>query len=653
MCGFVGFTAVDYDTETNRAIVKDMADRIIHRGPDDEGFFVDDDIAMGFRRLSIIDLEGSHQPMQNADGTVTVTFNGEIYNFQELRAELEALGYHFKTHGDTETIVHGYEAWGTDVFERLRGMFAIAIWDAKRRRLVCARDIFGIKPFYYQHDGARLIYGSEIKAFLAHPAFKKELNREQLPQYLCFEYLNDSQTMFKGVRKLLPGHFMVLEDGQLRTECYYKITYKIDDSKGIDEWADAINAAFDESVAAHEIADVEIGSFLSGGIDSSLAAYCMGQHAEGVKTFSVGYDIGCEDKLAEINALPDFEIKLNELDDSRAFAEWAHLPNFETQVTAEQFLDVVPAEQYHMDEPLGAPSAIPLFFVSELARKQVKVVQSGEGADELFGGYWIYHDQYEFEKYFRVPRPLRALGGAIAEKLPPFHGRRFAMRGSGGPEKSYQRASMNYMWDEIPNVLKDYEGPCKPWEWCKPHFDEAAKQDIDVITQTQYVDMVSYMPFDICLKADKISMAHSLELRVPFLDKKVLDVALQLPTDCRVTDEHAKYALRVAASKLGFQKKVAHMPKQPFITPLTVWLQTDLYYNRIRQAFTSDAAHEFFNVDYLVKMLDDHKSADFSTVEGRGKLKMMRIWNIYCFLTWYEVFFGKSSEKLAPKTRVA
>ena len=245
MCGFVGFTAVDYDRETNQAVIKDMADRIAHRGPDDEGFFVDDDIAMGFRRLSIIDLEGSRQPMQNADGTVTVTFNGEIYNFQELRAELEALGYQFVTNGDTETIVHGYEAWGTDVFERLRGMFAIAIWDAAKKRLVCARDIFGIKPFYYQHDGNRLVYGSEIKAFLAHPAFKKELNREQLPQYLCFEYMNDSQTMFKDVHKLLPGHFMVFEGGTLITECFYKITYKIDYSNSLDEWADVIVKAFD------------------------------------------------------------------------------------------------------------------------------------------------------------------------------------------------------------------------------------------------------------------------------------------------------------------------------------------------------------------------------------------------------------------------
>lgn len=653
MCGFVGFTAVDYNSSINTEIIKDMADRIIHRGPDDDGYYVDEHIAMGFRRLSIIDLEGSHQPMMNADGSVVVTFNGEIYNFQELRSELEGLGYSFVTNGDTETIVHGYEAWGTDVFKRLRGMFAIAIWDVNKQRLTLARDIFGIKPLYYQADGSRIIYGSEIKAFLAHPKFKKEVNRAMLPQYLCFEYMNDSQTMFKDVHKLLPGHFLTFDASGMNRECFYEITYKIDDSKTIEEWADKINEAFDESVQAHEIADVEIGSFLSGGIDSSLAAYCMGQHNPKVKTFSVGYNIGCEDKIAQIDALPDFDIKLNELDDSRSFASWADLPNFETEVSAEEFLDIVPTEQYHMDEPLGAPSAIPLYFVSRLAREQVKVVQSGEGADELFGGYWIYHDQFEFEKYFSVPRPLRAAAGAVAEKLPPFHGRRFLMRGSGGPDKSYQRASMNYMWDEIPNVLKGYSGPCKPWEWCRPHFEVAQEQNIDVITQTQYVDMVSYMPYDICLKADKMSMAHSLELRVPFLDKKVLDVALQLPTDCRVTDDHSKYALRVAASKLGFQKKVAQMPKQPFITPLTVWLQTDLYYNRIKEAFTSPAAEEFFNVDYLVKMLDDHRSADFSTQEGRGKLKMMRIWNIYCFLCWYEVFFGESSEKFKPKTNVA
>lgn len=635
MCGFVGFTAVDFDEGVNRAIVKDMADRIIHRGPDDEGFFVNDDVAMGFRRLSIIDLEGSHQPMQNADGSVTVTFNGEIYNFQELRAELEGMGYQFKTNGDTETIVHGYEAWGTGVFERLRGMFAIAIWDAKEKQLVLARDIFGIKPLYYQHEGNRLIWGSEIKSFLAHPRFKKELNREALPQYLCFEYMNDSQTMFKDVHKMTPGHFMVLKDGKATIECFYKITYKIDRSKGLEEWADIIKDTFDESVRAHEIADVEIGSFLSGGIDSSLAAYCMGQHHdEGVKTFSVGYDITGSEEQRDKAENAGFKIKLDELKDAREFAEWAGLSNKDVQVTAKEFLDIVPTEQYHMDEPLGAPSAIPLYFVSQLASKEVKVVQSGEGADELFGGYWIYHDQYEFSKYFKVPRALRAAGGAVAQKLPPFHGRHFAMRGSGGPEKSYQRACMNYMWDEVPNVLKGYNGPCKPWEWCKPHFDEAAVQTGggDVITQTQYVDMVSYMPYDICLKADRMSMAHSLELRVPFLDREVLELALTIPARYRVANDESKVALRRAAAR-HLPERVYNKEKLGFPSPLAVWLRDDKFYNRVKDAFEGPVAQEFFVPEKLMELLDEHKSGRVSN--------MQKIWSFYTFIVWYEEFFGE------------
>ena len=268
-----------------------MADRIIHRGRTMTAISSTMRWPWAFRRLSIIDLEGSPQPMTNEDGSVIVTFNGEIYNFQELRAQLVAAGHDFKTHGDTETIVHGYEEWGTDVFEKLRGMFAIAIWDDARKRLVCARDCFGIKPLYYQQVGNRLMWGSEIKAFLAHPKFQKRLNRALLPQYLCFEYMNDSQTMFKDVHKLLPGHFMVFEDGTLDIQCFFQIDYHIDETKSLDEWADIICDTFDESVNAHQIADVEVGSFLSGGIDSSLAAYEMGQHTDGIKTFSVGYDI--------------------------------------------------------------------------------------------------------------------------------------------------------------------------------------------------------------------------------------------------------------------------------------------------------------------------------------------------------------------------
>lgn len=634
MCGFVGFTAVDFDRETNKAVVKDMADRIAHRGPDDEGFFVDDDIAMGFRRLSIIDLEGSRQPMQNADGTVTVTFNGEIYNFQELRAELEALGYAFVTNGDTETIVHGYEAWGTDVFEKLRGMFAIAIWDAPKKRLVCARDLFGIKPFYYQHDGNRLIYGSEIKAFLAHPAFRKELNREMLPQYLCFEYMNDSQTMFKDVHKLLPGHFMVFENGELNVECFYRITYKIDESKGLDEWADEINRVFDESVAAHEIADVEIGSFLSGGIDSSLAAYCMGQHAPDIKTFSVGYDIGCEDKLAEIDALPDFDIKLNELDDATAFAEWAQLPNWQVKVDAQEFLDIVPTEQYHMDEPLGAPSAIPLFFVSKLAREQVKVVQSGEGADELFGGYTIYNEPHVFKAYQKIlPSKFRLWLAKEVKKLPHFKGQSFIIRGSRETEEKFIGNAFMYDDEDKRRILKDPSIVTRPQSLCKKFYDRVRGYDQE--TKMQYLDINLWMVGDILLKADRMSMANSLELRVPFLDKEVFKVASKLPTRLRVNKKNTKYAMRQAANR-HLPQETAQKEKLGFPVPTRVWLRDEKYYNIVKEKFHSETAKKFFNTDVITQFLDDH----YHNKDDNSR----KVWTIYIFLVWYDIYFGDPND---------
>ena len=629
MCGFVGFTAVDFDEGVNRAIVKDMADRIIHRGPDDEGFFVNDDVAMGFRRLSIIDLEGSHQPMQNADGSVTVTFNGEIYNFQELRAELEGMGYQFKTNGDTETIVHGYEAWGTGVFERLRGMFAIAIWDAKEKQLVLARDIFGIKPLYYQHEGNRLIWGSEIKSFLAHPRFKKELNREALPQYLCFEYMNDSQTMFKDVHKMTPGHFMVFKDGKATIECFYKITYKIDRSKGLEEWADIIKDTFDESVRAHEIADVEIGSFLSGGIDSSLAAYCMGQHHdEGVKTFSVGYDITGSEEQRDKAENAGFKIKLDELKDAREFAEWAGLSK-DVQVTAKEFLDIVPTEQYHMDEPLGAPSAIPLYFVSQLASKEVKVVQSGEGADELFGGYPMYLAGGHFDHYsHKVPRPVRKVLGTVAKHCPNFKGKNFLVRGAMEPYQRFMRANYVFQSAERQKFLKRPIASKVPEEYSKRYFNEVS--NLDEPTQLQYVDMHTWMIYDILLKADRMSMANSLELRVPFLDKKMLELSTRIPSRYRAANETTKIALRGAAIK-QLPERTANKKKLGFPVPLNDWLREDKYYNKVKAAFQSDIAEKFFVTSELIKLLDDHKN-------GKA-LNMQKIWSFYTFILWYEQFF--------------
>ena len=635
MCGFAGYIH-NYGTFDKEEVIHKMADRIKHRGPDDAHYYIDDGIALGFRRLSIIDLEGGRQPILNEDGSLVLLFNGEIYNYQELREELIKAGHVFTTKTDSETILHGYEEYGKKILDRLRGMFAFIIWNKNTKELFGARDIFGIKPFYYYKKGKEFMFGSEIKSFLSHPNFEKELDEDMIPLYLSYEYSPDERTIFKNVFKLPGAHCFTYKNGELKVERYYKIEYKIEDDKSLEYWEDAITKEFTESVSMHQIADVEVGCFLSSGVDSSYVVKEISKGTKKVKTFSVGYE---EEKYSELPYAQDFSNVIG-------------VPNIANKVSADEFFDAVPEIQYYMDEPLPNPSEIPLYFLAKNARRYVKVVLSGEGADELFGGYPMYLAGGHFDHYsHKVPRPVRKVLGTVAKHCPNFKGKNFLVRGAMEPYQRFMRANYVFQSAERQKFLKRPITSKVPEEYSKRYFDEVS--NLDEPTQLQYVDMHTWMIYDILLKADRMSMANSLELRVPFLDKKVLDVALQLPTACRVDDDHAKYALRVAASKLGFQKKVANMPKQPFITPLTVWLQTDLYYDRIKEAFTSEAAHEFFNVDYLVQMLDDHKSADFSTVEGRGKLKMMRIWNIYCFLCWYEVFFGKSSEQLKPKTQVA
>ena len=624
MCGFVGLFDIRQKSDALRTQVLKMSKNIRHRGPDWSGVYCGERAILSHERLSIVDPQSGGQPLFSRDGKLVLAVNGEIYNHREIRDEL-AGEYDFRTGSDCEVILPLYQKMGVGLLEKISGIFAFALYDIENDEYLIARDPIGVIPLYIGWDRDEQFYvASELKAL----------------EGVC-----------TTIQPFLPGHYWSSKEGKM-VRWYDRDWFEYDAVKETGADIPALRAALEAAVKRQLMSDVPYGVLLSGGLDSSIISAVARKFAD--------RRVESHDRdRAWWPRLHSFAIGLEgspDLAAARKVADRIGTVHHEIHYTIQEGLDALRDVIYFIEtyDVTTVRASTPMYLLARVIKSMgIKMVLSGEGADELFGGYWIYHDQFEFDKYFKVPRPLRAAAGAVAEKLPSFHGRRFAMRGSGGPEKSYQRASMNYMWDEIPNVLKDYDGPCKPWEWCKPHFDEAAKQNLDIITQTQYVDMVSYMPFDICLKADKMSMSQSLELRVPFLDKKVLDVALQLPTACRVDDDHAKYALRVAASKLGFQKKVANMPKQPFITPLTVWLQTDLYYDRIKEAFTSEAAHEFFNVDYLVQMLDDHKSADFSTVEGRGKLKMMRIWNIYCFLCWYEVFFGKSSEQLKPKTQVA
>ncbi len=612
MCGIVGFwdKHVTYDAA---ATVKAMADKIVHRGPDSEGYFVEGPAALGFRRLSIIDLEGCTQPIFNEDKSVVITFNGEIYNFRELRAELEAKGHVFSTKTDTEVVLHGYEEWGEELPRRLRGMFAFVIYDRNQKRMFGARDIFGIKPFYYYEKDGAFLYGSEIKSFYPHPKFKPVFAEKWLPTYLCFEYIPNEETLFEGVKKLPAGHMFTLDGNGLMTRPYFEIKYHIDDGKSMEEWENLIEETFRGSCRAHRIADVEVGCFLSSGVDSSYVTRLLRDDMP-VRAFSIGYA----------------EEKYSELSHATELAEKIGVECITRTITAQDFFDAVPKVQYHMDEPLPNPSAVPLYYLTQMASQYVTVVLSGEGADELFGGYNYYIECLDFEKYMKVPQPLRSLAGSVAAKLPKFHGQRFLTRGRLPLEKRYIRNNYNFQYSELPKYLhKGYE-KIPPYTLTKPYFDAAAGED--EVTRMQYVDMRAWLPYDILQKADKMSMAASLELRVPFLDKEMLAVATAIPSRYRVEKGMTKVALRRAAGKV-LPEKSAKMPKIGFITPLNDWLRRDEFYARVRARFGSETAAKYFNQDALLKLLDDHKSGH------NGGMK--RIFTVYCFLEWYEQFFAK------------
>lgn len=612
MCGFAGYIH-NYGTFDKEEVIHKMADRIKHRGPDDAHYYIDDGIALGFRRLSIIDLEGGRQPILNEDGSLVLLFNGEIYNYQELREELIKAGHVFTTKTDSETILHGYEEYGKKILDRLRGMFAFIIWNKNTKELFGARDIFGIKPFYYYKKGKEFMFGSEIKSFLSHPNFEKELDEDMIPLYLSYEYSPDERTIFKNVFKLPGAHCFTYKNGELKVERYYKIEYKIEDDKSLEYWEDAITKEFTESVSMHQIADVEVGCFLSSGVDSSYVVKEISKGTKKVKTFSVGYE---EEKYSELPYAQDFSNVIG-------------VPNIANKVSADEFFDAVPEILYYMDEPLPNPSEIPLYFLAKNARRYVKVVLSGEGADELFGGYPMYLAGGHFDHYsHKVPRPVRKVLGTVAKHCPNFKGKNFLVRGAMEPYQRFMRANYVFQSAERQKFLKRPIASKVPEEYSKRYFNEVS--NLDEPTQLQYVDMHTWMIYDILLKADRMSMANSLELRVPFLDKKMLELSTRIPSRYRAANETTKIALRGAAIK-QLPERTANKKKLGFPVSLNDWLREDKYYNKVKAAFQSDIAEKFFVTSELMKLLDDHKS-------GKA-LNMQKIWSFYTFILWYEQFF--------------
>ena len=612
MCGFVGFTNRIND---NGDILTKMMNRIIHRGPDSDGKYVDESIALGFRRLSIIGLEDGDQPMFNEDKSLVLVFNGEIYNYQDLKGELIAKGHIFKSHADSEVLLHGFEEWGKDLVKKLRGMFAFVIFNKQDNSLFGARDMFGIKPFYYTFMNGSFIFGSEIKSFLDHPDFKKELNEEALGHYLSFQYSPAEETFFKGVYKLRPANMFTYKDGNFETERYFRPEFN--ETKGVLEYfADKTDEVLRESVRAHKIADVEVGSFLSSGIDSSYIA----QAANVDKTFTVGFES------------PDGD-RYNEIHFAKEFAKTINVENIDKVITPTEYWESFPKIQYHMDEPLADPAAIALYFVSNLASKYVKVVMSGEGADELFGGYRIYQEPITLTAYDSLPFWLRRAISKVCSILPQKHGINYLVRRGKTIEERFIGNANIFSKKERDAILTSEiaKNAPKPQILCNRFYDEV--KDKDDITKMQYLDINMWLMGDILLKADKTSMANSLELRVPFLDKNVMALAQTIPLNCRVSTVSTKLALRKAAEKT-LPKRTATKDKLGFPVPIRVWLKEDGYYNKVKAEFESENAAKYFDNAKLVKLLDLHKS---------GKADVSRkIWTVYTFLVWYKEFFENS-----------
>ncbi len=589
-----------------------MMDAIAHRGPDGEGSYFGSSVALGHRRLSLLDLSSGGQPMFNEDNTIVVIFNGEIYNFQELRSELVELGHRFSTdHSDTEVLLHGYEAWGQQMLERLRGMFAFAIWDSGKEVLFCARDHFGIKPFYYYITAdQQLMFGSEIKSFLHHPDFVKKLNHTQLELYMTYQYSPGEETFFEGVKKLMPGHCLWFEKGNLEIKRYFCPRFEPSAKGDLSQWVDKVEEAMKESVEAHKISDVEVGSFLSSGVDSSYMAYLA--HVD--KTFTVGF----ADK------------QYDETDYAREFSKFLKTKNYAYQIEPDEYWENLPKIQYHMDEPLADAASAALFFVNREASKQVKACLSGEGADEFFGGYNIYKEPVTATWYDKIPLPLRRAVGAVAGLLPPVPGVNFLVRRSKPLEERYI-GNTNLMGEnQKKKLLKHYTGKVLPTDLSKGYFEATKGQD--PVVQMQYTDLNLWLVGDILLKADKMSMANSLELRVPFLDRKVFEVACHIPAAYKANAANTKIALRGAAIR-SIPQKTADKKKLGFPVPVRAWLRDEKYAQVVRKAFDSPAAEEFFNTKELHKMLSQHIS---------GKRDNWRqIWCVFMFLTWYEEYFVK------------
>jgi len=623
MCGIAGF--IESPDATRRLSVQDgqalitrMCAAVTHRGPDDEGSLVGEGGGIGMRRLSVIDLSTGHQPIHNEDRTVWIVFNGEIYNYRELRRQLEQAGHRFYTATDTETIVHAYEQWGTAAIERLRGMFGLAIWDRRARALLLARDRVGIKPLHYAETNGRLYFGSEIKSLLQAPDVSRELDLRSLDHYLSFLYTPSDASIFKAVRKVPPGHFVEWRDGKLRVERYFQLpaeeSYRGSETDAVRD----LRAVLTDAVRAHLVSDVPLGAFLSGGIDSSLVVALMAAASgKRVKTFSIGFD----------------EPAFNELAYARRIAAHFATDHHELVVKPDA-VAILDRLIGHFDEPFADASAIPAWYVSQIARRHVTVALSGDGGDELFGGYdrYVPHPRVATFDRFGLPG-LRRVAAVAAARLP--HGARgksFLRHVSRDARGRYLDSIRYFAADEkgallTPAVLAALDGP-DPEKRLGRHFERYST--LPWPSQMMRFDTETYLPDDVLTKVDRTSMAHSLESRVPLVDNEVLAFAATLPAAMKIKNGRQKHVLKEVAATV-LPREILDRPKQGFAVPLGGWFR-----GRLRDLFADTLLSRpslergYFRVRYVRQLVDEHLS-------GRRD-HTLRLWQLVVFERWHQLY---------------
>jgi asparagine synthase (glutamine-hydrolysing) len=623
MCGIAGFveptsSPARFRPAESRPLIHRMCDVIRHRGPDDEGVWVEDGVALGMRRLSIIDLATGHQPIHNEDRTVWIVFNGEIYNFQELRDELAAAGHRFYTATDTEAIVHAYEEWGAAAIARLRGMFGLAIWDANTRTLLVARDRIGIKPLYYAEANGRLYFGSELKSVLEAPDVPRDIDLDALDHYLSFLYTPRDGSIFSHVRKLPPGHLLTWRDGRAVIERYWQIAADEPFSGSEPEAIEQLRDVLTDAVRSHLVSDVPLGAFLSGGIDSSLVVGLMAQTSgTRVKTFSIGFD----------------EPAFDELEHARRVAQHFGTDHHEFVVRpdAVSILDRLVA---HFDEPFADSSAIPTWYVCEMARRHVTVVLSGDGGDELFGGYDRYVPHPRVVAFDRCsPRALRRVAAIAADRLPHgARGKNFLRHVSRDEQGRYLDAIRFFGSDEKPDLLSrdiraELRGP-DPETRLARHFERFAQ--LPWPSQMMRFDAETYLPEDVLTKVDRMSMAHSIESRVPLLDNEVIAFASSLPASMKIRNGRRKHVLKEVAATL-LPRAILERRKQGFGVPVGTWFRGNL-----RELFAdtllspTSLQRGYFQPMFVRQIVDEHLT---------GKRDhTLRLWQLVVFEKWLEQY---------------